>query len=191
MGKIYCLIGRSSVGKDTIATELENRGFLKAVSFTTRPKRENEVDGIDYFFVANDKFDKMREVNKIIESRKYYSNNVLWQYGLADVSFNLSENDNVVVVDFMGYTELKRYFGEEVVKSIYIYVDNYWALLMRSLKRQPNASKEQVEEICRRFLKDNEEMNENVEKNCDLKINNENLEEALKEILTFVELNRV
>ncbi|MHC1685487.1 MAG: guanylate kinase [Clostridiaceae bacterium] len=190
MGKIYCLIGRSSVGKDTIAVELEKRGFLKAVSFTTRPKRENEVDGIDYFFVTNDKFNKMREVNKIIESRQYYSNDILWQYGLADVSFNLKENDNIVVVDFMGYLELKKYFGEDVVKSIYVYVDNYGSLLMRSLKRQPNASKEQVEEICRRFLKDNEEMNEDVEKACDFKVNNENLEESIKEILEFVKLHK-
>lgn len=189
MGKIYCLIGRSSVGKDSIATELEKVGFLKAVSFTSRPKREKETDGVDYFFVTNEVFNKMKEAHKIIESRQYYSNDALWQYGLADVSFNLNAGNNVVVVDFNGFLELKRYFGEERVKGIYIYVNNYWALLMRSLKRQPNASKEQVGEICRRFLKDNEEMNDNVKKSCNFAVSNENLDDAVKEILSFVKLN--
>lgn len=190
MGKIYCLIGRSSVGKDTIATELEKRGFIKAVSFTTRPKRENEVHGVDYFFVTNEIFDNMTNENKIIESRQYYSNNMLWQYGLAEESFNLNSGDNVVVVDFGGFLELKKYYGQESVKGVFIYVNNYRDLLMRSLKRQPNASKEQVEEICRRFLKDNEEMNEEVEKACDLKVNNENFNEAIERIVKFVELNK-
>lgn len=131
----------------------------------------------------------MKESRKIIESRQYYSNDVLWQYGLADVSFNLSAGNNVVVVDFNGFLELKKYFGEDKVKGIFIYVDNYWALLMRSLKRQPNSSREQVGEICRRFLKDNEEMNDSVKESCDLAVSNENLSDAAKEILAFVKLN--
>lgn len=56
MGKIYYMMGKSSSGKDTLFREiLEEMPQLKTVTlYTTRPMREGEQDGVEYFFVAED-----------------------------------------------------------------------------------------------------------------------------------------
>ena len=54
MGKIFCLMGKSSSGKDTIFKELNEDKELNLkpiVSYTTRPKRSGECDGVDYNFI--------------------------------------------------------------------------------------------------------------------------------------------
>ena len=55
MGKIYYMMGKSSSGKDTLYKEVRQRcPELKTVTlYTTRPKREGEKDGVEYFFVTD------------------------------------------------------------------------------------------------------------------------------------------
>ena len=57
MGKIFCLMGKSSSGKDTIFKELKDDTDLNLkpiISYTTRPKRVSETQGIEYFFIAKE-----------------------------------------------------------------------------------------------------------------------------------------
>ena len=64
MGKIFCLMGKSSSGKDTIFKELNEDKELNLkpiVSYTTRPKRINESDGVEYFFIDKNHLDKYKE----------------------------------------------------------------------------------------------------------------------------------
>ena len=74
MHHIFCIIGKSSTGKDTIFKRLlerEDLGLLNIISYTTRPIRENETEGIEYFFtdeVAEAEFEKQ---GKLIEKRSY------------------------------------------------------------------------------------------------------------------------
>ena len=61
MGKIFYLMGKSSSGKDTIYKELL-QGFPKMkriVLYTTRPRREGECDGVEYFFTDEEKLQGM------------------------------------------------------------------------------------------------------------------------------------
>ena len=61
-GKLFVLAGPSGVGKGTIVRELVSRdpeGLSLSVSVTTRAPRPGEVDGVDYFFVDDDAFDRM------------------------------------------------------------------------------------------------------------------------------------
>ena len=54
MGKIFCLMGKSSSGKDTIFKKIRDDKELNLkpiVSYTTRPKRTNETNGVEYFFI--------------------------------------------------------------------------------------------------------------------------------------------
>ena len=74
MGKIYCIIGKSSTGKDTIYKLLLAREDLKLqtiVSYTTRPIRSKEVPGEEYNFVSIEEKDALLEEGKVIEIRKY------------------------------------------------------------------------------------------------------------------------
>ena len=65
---IYIITGPSGVGKNTIieamSTDLD---FYFSVSHTTRPQREGEVDGKDYYFISNDEFNSLINDDLMIE----------------------------------------------------------------------------------------------------------------------------
>ena len=66
---LIVISGPSGVGKDTVMQRMQERGmpFHFVVTANTRPKRENEVHGKDYFFVSKDEFARMIEQNELIE----------------------------------------------------------------------------------------------------------------------------
>ena len=86
MGKIFYLMGKSSSGKDTIFKELKKRmPFLHTVTiYTTRPMRENERDGEEYFFVDDKVLDAFQKENRVIELREYHTVHGIWKYFTAD-----------------------------------------------------------------------------------------------------------
>jgi guanylate kinase len=72
---LIVISGPSGVGKDTIMLRMKERGmpFHFVVTATTRPKREHEVHGVDYFFVSKEEFARMIEQNELIEYAIVYS----------------------------------------------------------------------------------------------------------------------
>ena len=62
MGKIYCVMGKSSSGKDTVYKKLKEqyKEFRLIVPYTTRPIREGEKDGVEYYFVDPEQFRAMK-----------------------------------------------------------------------------------------------------------------------------------
>jgi guanylate kinase len=72
---LIVISGPSGVGKDTIMLRMQERGmpFHFVVTATTRPKRDNEVHGVDYFFVSKEEFARMIEDNELIEYAIVYS----------------------------------------------------------------------------------------------------------------------
>lgn len=72
---LIVISGPSGVGKDTIVQRMMERGFPFhfVVTATTRPKREGEVHGRDYFFLSNDEFARMIENNELIEYAIVYN----------------------------------------------------------------------------------------------------------------------
>lgn len=71
---LIVISGPSGVGKDTVVQRMQERGmpFHFVVTANTRPKRENEVHGKDYFFVSKDEFARMIEQNELIEFAVVY-----------------------------------------------------------------------------------------------------------------------
>ena len=86
MGKIFYIMGKSASGKDTIYKELIEKmpKFHSIVPYTTRPMREGEKDGVEYFFVDQERFDEMMDEEKIIEFRSYNTKCGIWTYFTAD-----------------------------------------------------------------------------------------------------------
>ena len=77
MGKIFLLMGKSTSGKDTIYNVLirnEEFSLKKVVPYTTRPMRDGEIDGIQYFFKSEEQYQKLKDEKKIIEERTYHTN---------------------------------------------------------------------------------------------------------------------
>ena len=66
---LIVISGPSGVGKDSIVQRMKERElpFHFVVTATTRDRRENEVHGVDYFFVSKDEFARMIEANELIE----------------------------------------------------------------------------------------------------------------------------
>ena len=122
MGRIYYLLGKSATGKDTLYKEiLKRRPKLRTVTmYTTRPIREGETDGVEYFFVDQERFDEMMDEEKIIEFRSYNTKCGIWTYFTADDGqIELWQYDYLVIGTIESYYALKEYFGDDVMVPLY------------------------------------------------------------------------
>lgn len=76
--KLFCIIGASGSGKSEIEKAIHEMGLAKKiVSVTTRSMREHEVEGVDYFYWTDEKFDEEVEKGNFIEHTSYNG----WSYG--------------------------------------------------------------------------------------------------------------
>ena len=85
--RIFCLMGKSGTGKDTIYRELLSDGalpFERLVPCTTRPIRAGEQNGREYHFYSVEEFRALERVGKVIESRCYETVHGPWYYFTAD-----------------------------------------------------------------------------------------------------------
>lgn len=126
MGENYliAIVGKSASGKSTVERILsKEHGYKNVVSTTTRPIRSNETNHVDYHFITEDEFIKMKEEDKFIEYRYYDTiqegENKRWHYGIERSEILLSKGSYVCVVDLVGLEDLKKEFGSDVI-SIYI-----------------------------------------------------------------------
>ena len=86
MGRIYCIMGRSASGKDTVYRELKKRfpELSTYVMYTTRPMREGEIDGISYHFITDRELSEFEEKGRLIEKRVYHTVLGDWSYATVD-----------------------------------------------------------------------------------------------------------
>ena len=165
MGKIFYLMGKSSSGKDTMFKKLiEDKalGLKTIVGYTTRPMREGEQDGVEYFFVDEEKMLSLEAEGKVIERRSYNTVHGIWSYfTVDDGQFSRNgQRDNFLMINTLeGYKQIRDYFGEDKVVPLYVYVED-GIRLSRALKRERRQSEPKYAEMCRRFLADDEDFSE-------------------------------
>ncbi len=163
MGKIYVLMGKSATGKDTVFKRLVGMKQLSlrtVVGYTTRPIRKGEVNGKEYYFVSIEKWQSLQKENKVIESRTYHTVVGDWHYFTADDGqIDLKGQDYLFISTLSGYVQLKKHFGEEAVLPLYIEVEDDQRL-WRSVCREKRQEKPNYEEVCRRFLADQQDFSE-------------------------------
>ena len=158
MGKIFYLMGKSASGKDTIYKKVkEQLPELKTiVIYTTRPIREGEQDGVEYFFVDDARLKQLQDARKVIELREYNTVHGIWKYFTADDG-QFDREDNLIAIGTLeSYVQLRKYFGDEKLVPIYIEVED-GLRLERALSRERKQSEPKYEELCRRFLADAED----------------------------------
>ena len=161
-GKIYCVMGKSASGKDSLyKAVLERRPIpLKTyTTYTTRPIRSNETDGVEYNFVTADRFRLMREEGKVIEFRCYHTVFGDWYYFTADDGQINDSDDYITIMTLEGYESLCGYFGRDRVIPIYINVED-GLRLERALNRERQQAVPAYAEMCRRFLADSEDFSD-------------------------------
>lgn len=191
MGKIYCLMGKSSSGKDTIYREVlkKNQDFLHTiVLYTTRPIRDGEEDGVTYHYVSKEMFLKQKEEHKVIEYRSYNTVHGEWIYYTADDGQIDLENQNYFVIETLeSYLSLYQYFGKDKVVPIYIEIDD-GIRLTRALNREKIQDNPKYAEMCRRFLADEEDFSEEKLKQAGItnRFYNEDIDKTSDAILSFI-----
>jgi guanylate kinase len=163
MARIFIVMGKSATGKDTIYKRLLESEGLKlrtAVMYTTRPIRNSEVDGVEYYFVDEAALLELQKQNKIIEHRSYQTIHGAWHYfTVNDGQINLEEADYLMIGTLETYIQIREYFGRDKVVPIYIEVED-GARLMRALKREQKQEQPKYAEMCRRYLADEEDFSE-------------------------------
>ena len=190
MGKIFYIMGKSASGKDTIYKELIEKmpKFHSIVPYTTRPMREGEKDGVEYFFVDQERFDEMMDEEKIIEFRSYNTKCGIWTYFTADDGqIELWQYDYLVIGTIESYYALKEYFGDDVMVPLYIEVED-GLRLQRALNRERMQDKPKYTELCRRFLADDADFAEEALEKAGITrhFENDNLQKTVEEIAAFV-----
>ena len=195
MARIFIVMGKSATGKDTVYKKLleaEELHLKTAVMYTTRPIRRSEENGVEYYFVDEDTLIELQKQKKIIEHRAYETVHGTWHYfTVNDGQINLEEADYLMIGTLETYTQIREYFGKDVVIPIYLELED-GIRLMRAIKREQKQEQPKYAEMCRRFLADEEDFSDaNLEKcgitkryqNLDINICLYEVKEDIKKLL--------
>ena len=192
MGKIFYIIGKSSTGKDTIYKNLLNAygsNFHTIIPYTTRPIREGEANGVEYFFVEEEELQKIQEEGNLIEVRAYHTFHGIWKYfTVNDNQIDLKKNDYLIIGTLESFTAVRDFFGSNMVIPLLIELDD-GIRLQRALDRERAQKQPKYEEMCRRFLADAEDFSADKIEAVGIvkRFNNEDLEKCLNSIREYIE----
>lgn len=191
MGTIYCLMGKSASGKDTIYNRLlamERLHLRRVVPYTTRPMRSGEIDGQTYVFCTEQQVADFEAAGKIIELRAYHTVYGIWKYFTADDGqICLAESDYLMIGTLEAYEQIRDYFGMDKVCPVYVEVDD-GLRLQRALDRERAQDQPKYAEMCRRFLADEEDFSEeNLERaGITKRFQNTDLDQVTQEIASYM-----
>lgn len=146
------LVGKSCSGKDTIQKELIKRGMKSVISYTTRPPRGDEVEGVEYHFISEEEFLEKKSQGFFAECVSYnVSGDRTWYYGSAVEDL---ADDKVFIANPYGLRQIKQI---ESLNSIAFYImandDIIWSRLRQrgdneiEAKRRLEADKEDFRDI--------------------------------------------
>ncbi len=184
--KLYCIMGKSGAGKDTILNKIlaSRKDLTPIITYTTRPMRPGEKNGREYYFVTLSVFEKLKNNNSIIEYRKYNTVQGEWYYFMADdnqIDVN-SDKKYITINTIFGVRKLREIYGTSVI-PIHLYVNDRDRIL-RCFARETSTNENYVE-MCRRFVTDSHDYSSEMFDKFgipDNRIINESIPKCLKEI---------
>lgn len=191
MGKIFCVMGKSATGKDTIYQKLLQENALdlkKIIPYTTRPIREGEVPGREYHFCTEADVEKLEKERRIVELRAYNTVYGIWKYfTVNDGNIKLDKENYLLIGTLEAYIKIRDYFGNENVVPVYIEVED-GERLTRAISREKEQDVPKYEEMCRRFLADAKDFSEENLKQAGIveRFVNRNLADTIEEIKIFI-----
>lgn len=169
------LLGASASGKSTLQKALVDTGkYKKVVTYTTRPPRKGEENGVDYHFITDDEFQSLKKDGFFIETAEYRG----WHYGTSKESCTHEDKNYIAVLTPAGFRALKR--SEINVMSIYLKIDRR-SLLTNIVKRGDD-----IDEAYRRNLSDVGQF-DGLENEVDCVINNSLFHMDVNEIVQRVD----
>lgn len=193
MGYLYVLMGKSATGKDSVYKNLirnQELNLKQATTYTTRPIRDGEQDGVEYNFVGLEELKKFRQEGKIIEERYFDIVSDRWYYFTVDNGdIDLDSGNYLMINTIPAFTRLREYFGKNRVVPIYLYVRDILRL-SRAVNRELNLENANPDEICRRYLADKEDFKEErlslAGIDIEYRFENENFEVCVSKIIKSI-----
>lgn len=180
-GKLLIFAAPSGSGKSTIVNFIMQQGLNTrfSISSTTRKPRGTEQDGVEYFFLTEDKFRESIANDEFVEYEEVYAG-ILYGTMKSQVEKQLEQGENVVFdVDVNGGINIKKHYGDRAM-SFFIMPPSKEELLRR-LKNRGTDSDEVIEKRMKR-------VDYELAQAChfDQVIVNDNLEEAENKVLALV-----
>lgn len=148
--KILALFGKAGAGKDTICKYICSKYKInKLIRATTRPKRENEIDGVEYIFESSEDM-----TEKILnEDQDFLEIGVFNNWIYATPIENVQDGWNITTCDVDAVNQMLSNMNEIEIYPVYIYASDKTRIL-RALNREQDPD---IKEIARRFLSDDED----------------------------------
>ncbi len=183
-GIIFILSAPSGAGKTTIARAGLRRipGLSASVSFTTRAPRENEVDGVDYYFVTEGEFKRRVEAGELAESARVFDA----FYGTPRKPLDdgiASGHDILLDIDVQGARQIKAAYRRDAV-TIFVLPPSFAELEGRLRRR----ATEDESAIGRRLQRAREEAGAYPE--YDYLIINDDVDRSIESLLAIVSAER-
>ena len=146
-GLLIILSGPSGVGKGTIRRYITDNYKLKlsySISMTTRPQRDKEVDGVDYYFVSNEEFDRNIKEDNFLEWEEFVGN----RYGTPKDKVEELRNQGkhvLLEIEINGAAEVMKKVNDDRIISFFLMPPNLEALESR-IRRRKTESEEVIQE---------------------------------------------
>ncbi len=183
-GKIVVVSAPSGSGKSTIITEImkDLDSLEYSISATTRAPRGNEKNGVEYFFLSNEEFEKKVKNNEFVEHKTVYEHH----YGTLKkvIAKGIDTGRNIIFdIDVQGALAIKELFTDAIL--IFIYPPTIEELRERLLARKTDS----IEEINKRLSYFPAEMK--LMDKYDYKVENDTLEKAIVKVKNILEKNNI
>ena len=189
MSKIFYFMGKSASGKDTIFKQIKERmpDLKTIVIYTTRPIREGEQEGVEYYFVDEKRLAEFEAQGKVIELRAYNTVHGVWKYFTVDDGQFDGDENYIAIGTLESYAKMLAYMGTDSLVPIYIDVDD-GVRLLRAVERERKQKEPKYEELCRRFLADAEDFSEENLQTMGITHHyfNDNMENCIQEIMLCI-----
>ncbi len=184
-GIVFILSSPSGAGKTTLSRMLmdSDDNLVMSISATTRPKRDSEQDGVDYYFISEKEFDKVENEGGFLESADVFG----YRYGTPakKVKDSLADGKDIIFdIDWQGTEQLTNKCREDVV-SVFILPPS-----MHELERRlRNRAQDSEEVIQKRMSKASNEISH--WDSYDYVIINDNMNQSLEKIISILKAERL
>ncbi len=180
---LLLICGKSASGKTEITKALNDQNIKMLVSHTDRPMRNNETDGVDYYFIDDNYMTDMIDCEFFVETRSYNTEYGVWNYGLSKEEIDNIDSAACVVLDLNGCEAVKKYIKDNNlnIETVTIYISASEEERFRRYMKRDNVTLKQAKELIRRFEKDDEDFKD-FEDKVDIMLRNETKEDLERNI---------
>ena len=133
---LIALCGKSGVGKTVLAAKLSDYGYTKVVTDTTRPMREGEEHGVDYYFDDLDTWKEYEEEGEFLEKTSYtVANGETWHYGTTKGQLNDALGGDNKAVIILNPDGIRAFKGQNIPMVVFQITSDETVILSRLMAR--------------------------------------------------------